>query len=228
VIASYHPIAPEEVMVRVLTLADVPGAASLHRLVFADYFLGRMSQRFVELFYEQFVDQRGSYGLVAEAEGRIVGAVIGTVDPAALYSDFYRRHFLVLARLLVSRALTDRVVRRQALDRLPGVISVARSPLWTRRPTGGHASSPLVPPRAARLLSIGVAADYRGSGVAEELVEAFCRRLADDGVERVGLSVFNDNLRAAAFYEKTGWTRSHVGATSTTFTRATTADDPPG
>ena len=85
------------VVYRDLQVGDLPAAAALHREVFADYFLGHMGQRFLELFYGEFVGRPGTYTVVALDGGHVVGTVIGATDLARVFSDFYRRHFVALA-----------------------------------------------------------------------------------------------------------------------------------
>jgi ribosomal protein S18 acetylase RimI-like enzyme len=202
---------------RPLRTADLGAAAALHRAVFSDHFLGHMDRRFLELFYGEFVAGPGELGWVAERDGRLVGATIGTTDAPGMYARFYRRHLPRLAALVLRAAVGDPYVRRAALGRLPHVALAVRSRLGLRPTVADRSGSE----PAARLLSIGVAEAERGSGVAGGLVEAFCRALADRGIDRVGLSVHNDNSRAIAFYEKTGWRRIQSDAAGTSFWRPT-------
>jgi len=55
------------------------------------------------------------------------------------------------------------------------------------------------------MLGMGVAADYRGRGVGERLLRATLDAARDAGFERVALSVFASNTRAAALYRKLGF-----------------------
>jgi ribosomal protein S18 acetylase RimI-like enzyme len=203
--------------VREMRASDVPGIASLHRLVFVDYFLTHMGQRFLERFYAEFVDESGSYGFVAVHAGRPVGFVIGTTDSAVLHNRFYRRNLGALMLIVLERLLTDSYVRRNIMSRMMH-IRRAFCTLFYHAYGGdstykrGSCSS--VP---ARLLSIGVAPDFRGQGVADRLVCCLFERLRQDGVECVGLSVRPDNARAIAFYKKTGWEQERVTDTATHF-----------
>lgn len=203
-------------LIRPLRAGDVAAAAALHQRVFRDYFLGHMGQRFLELFYAQFVDSAGSYGLVAVRDDRVVGAVIGSIDLPRLFHVFYRRHFGSLAVALVVRFVRDRYVRQNLADRLGHVGRAARS-LLARHPRTSESSEDWPP---AQLLSIGVDDDVRGRGVAEALVTRFCEALAADGVDAVGLSVRPANARAIAFYTRTGWLIQRGGPESITFWRA--------
>ena len=55
------------------------------------------------------------------------------------------------------------------------------------------------------MLGMGVLDDYRGRGVGERLIRAALDAAADAGFERVALSVYASNTRAAALYGKVGF-----------------------
>jgi ribosomal protein S18 acetylase RimI-like enzyme len=55
------------------------------------------------------------------------------------------------------------------------------------------------------MLGMGVLADYRGRGLGERLIRAALAAAAAAGFERVSLSVYGTNTRAAALYRKVGF-----------------------
>ena len=55
------------------------------------------------------------------------------------------------------------------------------------------------------MLGMGVLADYRGHGLGEQLIRATLDAARDAGFERVSLSVYARNTRAAALYRKVGF-----------------------
>lgn len=203
------------VTLRPLEADDLPAAAALHRRAFRDYFLGHMGQRFLELFYAQFVGAPGHYGFVALAGGRVVGTVIGSVELSRLYHDLYRRHFGSLAAIVAVRVVRDGYVRRHLRARLAHVTKAVKSRLG--RGVGAVPDQLAWP--SSQLLSIGVDEEFRGMGIGEALTERFCRALADDGMDAVGLSVRSDNAAAIAFYLRTGWIRKSTAPDSATFWR---------
>lgn len=202
---------------RDLDRGDLWAAAMLHREVFGDYFLGHMGQRFLELFYGEFVSVPGNYGFVAMADGRMVGLVVGSTDLTRFYNDLYRRHFLALGWQFVVRFIADGYIRGHVASRLPHVARAVRSRLGLGP---SKASAPGVPVQPqAQLLSVGVAGTHRGLGVAEKLTARFLDRLVVGGADDVELSVRTDNPGAIAFYEKTGWVQRRAGGGSATFVR---------
>lgn len=202
-----------DISYRPLSRADLRGAAELHQAVFSDYFLGHMGTAFLELFYGEFVGGAGSYGFVAVEGERVVGAVVGAADLSGFYPEFYRRHFARIAGLTATRLVRDGFIRNHIAARAPHLATAIRSRL-------GLGDAPAPDPDAwppAQLLSIGVAADQRGRGIAEGLTQRFCAALAADGIDAVGLTVFNDNHRAIRFYEKDGWRVQRTDDASTAF-----------
>ena len=55
------------------------------------------------------------------------------------------------------------------------------------------------------MLGMGVLADYRGRGLGERLIRAALATAAGAGFERISLSVYGSNTRAAALYRKVGF-----------------------
>ena len=207
--------------IRSIQPEDVIALARLHRLVFPDYFLTHMGQRFLERFYHEFTQPPDNYGLLATRGGTPVGAVIGTADSGAFYNRFYRRNLIIAALALGRGLMLDPYIRRNFWARASQVPLAVRS-LVTRNMSSAQAAeggeAEAIP---ARLLSIGVAPDVRGKGVAVALVTRYCHQLWKDGIGEVGLSVRPDNQRAIAFYEKTGWQRVQAQGATIQFRRST-------
>jgi len=55
------------------------------------------------------------------------------------------------------------------------------------------------------MLGMGVLADYRGRGLGERLLRATLAAAAGAGFERIALSVYGSNTRAASLYRKVGF-----------------------
>lgn len=184
---------PNPVVVDPLATADLRQVAELHRTGFPGYFLSQLGSDFIREYYSEFIDADDACAFVARRNGEVVGFVAGCRDRTAYMRRLYRHRFFDVAKIVAVRAVESPELLPAIWRRLPLV----------RRAVGsrGHRSS--VP---ARLLSIAVAPEHRGGGVADALVEAFSARMAGSGVDLVGLSVNTTNERAMAFYQKTGWT----------------------
>jgi ribosomal protein S18 acetylase RimI-like enzyme len=211
----------------------------LHRHIFSDYFLTHMGQEFLELFYNHLILRPG-YCFVARHNGQIIGFVAGTAEPDQFYPRFYQQNFLNLARIVIARTLTEPHIRRSIWRRLFHLRSAGKALLRWRVAGGGSAlrqssiehqvssvkESPALDTRYSilnpivHLLSIGVANDFRGQGVAEALSDRFCKAVAEDGGRTVLLSVLAENSRAIHFYTRTGWQLVEAGQSSLEFSRS--------
>jgi ribosomal protein S18 acetylase RimI-like enzyme len=204
--------------------SHVGEVASLHRRCFEGYFLSVMGDAFLRVIYEDFVaNPERNPAFVVLRDGRVVGFVAGTVESKEFYRRLFHARFGGLARAALARAARSSEGRRALLSRTGAV----RRAIVARLGYKGHSrqgrSRRQPPPEAvrARLLAIAVAPEARGSGVAETLVAALCRRLAELGHARVGLSVNAENGRAIAFYEKNGWRRDPSEGGCVAFMRST-------
>lgn len=192
-------------MISHLTIEDVPSTVNLHCQVFPDYFLTHMGQNFLQRFYQEFITYPG-HGLVAKYNGQVVGFVTGTTEPDSFYNQFYRRNFSALMLLVIARFLSDNYIRQNIWSRVVHFRHALAARLRYRQKRNlANATVPTPFPQVAHLLSIGVAEEYRGSGIAETLSEHFCTELKQVGIQTVYLSVLPDNKRAIRFYEKSGW-----------------------
>lgn len=208
--------------IRPILVSDVKQIASLHTKVFPDYFMTLMGQRFLELFYKQFVNQQRNYGFVAVYDTSIIGYIVGTTDSYSLYRNFYYNNFAMLA-LITFKGFMDSRLRRNIMSRTYHIRMAIKS-LFCRKQKPNKTNYEINSSNCvARLLSIAVESQYRGSlyGIADQLVETFCKRLCQDGVDRVGLGVFTDNLPAIAFYNKNGWTQERITEGVIYFNRST-------
>lgn len=67
------------------------------------------------------------------------------------------------------------------------------------------------------LLSVCVLPEYRGNGIAQELMQQFLKAMKDKGRKLCLLSVLSDNKRAISYYKRNGFvlyrTRGKIGRT---------------
>jgi len=214
----------ERPTIRTMTSRHLGQIVRLHQDVFPGHFLTHLGERVLTRFYREFVDTAGDLATLSVLGDKVVGFVVGTSDVDLFYRRFYRRNGLALVPLLVGRFLVDAYVRRSVWSRLGHIRLALRSLLRSggRRPAAGERSATGVP---VRLLSIGVAHELRGTEVAAEMMQHFCRQLQDLGKEEVGLSVYADNGCAIRFYEKTGWERRGSSGKSISFVRSLRPSD---
>lgn len=210
-----------DIVIRNMKFDDLNKVAELHCDVFKDYFLGHMGTSFVKLFYKQFINSQGNYAIIAEHEGKIVGSLIGSINGAQLYKDFYKRNFLALALIVMRKYLTDSYIRENITQRKVHLYNAVRALLFASKNKGLNDSTVNNTNDLASLLSIGLDSDYRGYGIADLLTSNFCQSLNKDGIHKVGLSVLKENERAIAFYQKNGWAHERSTDTALYFSRPT-------
>ena len=98
------------------------------------------------------------------------------------------------------------------LDRNPGMSFIAMAgDMVVGAVLAGHDG------RRAYIHHLAVAPAYRRQGVARQLVDRCLVALADVGIRKCHLLVFNSNTKGIAFWKAMGWTlRSDVGILSKT------------
>jgi len=180
--------------------------ARCHRRCFPGYFLSNLGERFIALFYQDILESPIGLGFVAvdDDSGDVVGLVAGNLDGTAFLAWSFRRHLCRKALQVFAQLFRSLRLWGQLASRVCGAAGSA-----VRRLTGRRGSSGGLHPldARARLLSIGVVPERRGTPIGAELIRRFEEACGQRGESRVGLSVFADNARAIRFYEKTGWVR---------------------
>jgi ribosomal protein S18 acetylase RimI-like enzyme len=223
-------MAPVEI--RQLRREDTTASATLHREVLDMEFLARCGPRFLRCYHRAWIDSPASLALAAVDEhGRLVGVLLGALDPSTHFRTMVRRHGLALTVWLVARAMTDRTFGRELLttrlSRYAGgvvriVSSGVSSALW-RTSVESPGPTPAAPvstagdsdaaapsgrgiraPTSGEITHLMVTPDMRGGGVGRELL-AEAGRLGKRGGLDDFVLVTPPDLAARAFYEHLGW-----------------------
>ena len=189
--------------VRAGTEADASAAAALHASQIGEGFLSSLGPPFLAALYRRVVRHAGSFLLVAERDGEVVGFAAGCEDVGRLY-----REFLLRDGLVVGVRAAPRLVRawRRVWETL-------------RYPAGGDEGD--LP--AAELLSVAVAPAAQGLGLGRQLVGAVTEELRRRGAEGVRVVAGAGNARAIGLYRACGFTTAgrlevHRGAASEVLT----------
>ena len=172
------------VSMRVGTTRDAAAAAILHAQLISEGFLSSLGPRFLSRLYGRIAHGGGSFLIVAEAEGSIVGFIAGSVDVAKLY-----RSFLVRDGVAASLSAPVRLV--SALPRVLETLSHGR------RGEGAE---------GGELLAVAVDPSWRGRHVGRQLVERFLVEVEQGGLRSAHVVVGADNATAIAMYRRAGFT----------------------
>lgn len=149
-------------------------------------FLATLGERFLALMYEAIEAAPQSRLITVERDGVIVGFITGAVGMKAIYRQMLRSP-VRLARALLPTLSSSARIRR--------IFEILRY--------GGGASAPAGLPDA-ELLSLAVAREWRGSGVAEELYSSLVEHFREDGVDAFRIIVGDSLQPAHRFYRRMG------------------------
>lgn len=173
-----------DVRLRLATIDDARAAAALHHGQLADGFLATLGLPFLRRLYRRIIRWPGSFVVVAEIEGRVVGMSAATVSVGGLYRAF---------------AVRDGVAAAAAAA--PTVARSWRRVLETARyGVAQHGSLP-----AAELLSLAVDPVARRAGVGRALAAAVVAELRSRGVEGARVVVAAENGAARRAYATAGF-----------------------
>ncbi len=200
------PAAGASVRVRDMRLADTRDSAGIHRDVLGMEFLSRFGPGFLAAYHGAWVRSPAGLALAAEDDGgRLVGVMLGSLDPAAHYRWMLRQAGPGLAARLAGRALIDPPLARDLLVTrgaryARGVwhhLAGRRGPAPAVETTAPHAST-------GEITHLMVAPAGQGSGAGRALVAETEARARAAGVEDLVL-VTPPDLDARGFYNHLGW-----------------------
>ena len=189
----------------------VPDMAQCHIRSFPARFMTEMGYHWLCALFRFFIKHRGGICQVAiDADGKVVGLVVGGnphIREEFLSTALFRYPHLIFWKL-ISKQLVRRVLLKELTRKLSRKHADAQS---------GDINAPRNTVCSGNLLSICVLPDYKGTGVAEKLIESFQHTCKTEGYERIALSVVKQNNRAIAFYKKHGWHQSDISGESIRF-----------
>jgi ribosomal protein S18 acetylase RimI-like enzyme len=168
------------------TPADAPAAAQLHVAELSEGFLRSLGPRFLSRLYARISTSPGSFLLVAESEGTIIGFGTGTFDTKALYKRFFIRDGLFVAITCAP----------QIMRALPRALETMR-----------HAASETHVDTPAEYLSLAVDSAWRGRGVGVAITEAFLDEMRNGGARSAKLIV-GDSNPIIPMYERRGFKKT--------------------
>jgi GNAT superfamily N-acetyltransferase len=152
-----------------------------------EYFLDDRAL-FCDLFVAPYLDFDPSSCFIAEADGGVVGYVLGCLDlPAFTRWNGLHIYPTGMARILLGRYRIGRKTLRYGLAALFNRFPAAPQ---TRYPANLH---------------INLAESARGRGAGRMLLETYHRHLTDLGVKGVHLHTTDRNRAACLLYEKMGY-----------------------
>ncbi|KRE35494.1 hypothetical protein ASG73_16295 [Janibacter sp. Soil728] len=174
-----------------MTTQDPALLARVHESAFPEFFLSALGLRFLTEFYAGFLGDPTAVAVVArDAGGVVVGAAVGTTEPAGYYRRLLRRR---LAGLVVASAVA-------AARRPKAILRLARGAFY-RGEAGDDGK-----PTGALLSSICTAPSAQNTGLGKRLLVEWEYQARAKGASTAHLSTdARDNDAANGFYRSSGW-----------------------
>jgi len=175
--------------VRALKIDDVAAVVAVHLRAFPSFFLSFLGPRFLREFYGSFLVDPVGRGFVAVDEGgRVLGVVVGPLNPAGYFKRLLKRRWWAFCLASVSAVLRRPTVAPRLF----------RAVVYRGEAPGG--------PVRALLSSIAVDPQVQGGGVGRLLVERWVAEVRAAGGSGCFLTTDAEGNEAVnAFYRKLGW-----------------------
>jgi len=152
-------------LVRPMVPRDVEALVALHGEVLDMEFLTRYGPPFLRTYYRAWIDAPGGIALTAVDErDRVLGGLLGAVDPAQHVHAMLRRHGGALGVRIIARAATHPQLARDLLVTRGRRYARGVVRMLARRLRRNDTSESPEAPRTAEITHVLVAADAQGSG----------------------------------------------------------------
>ncbi|MFH1975753.1 MAG: GNAT family N-acetyltransferase [Pseudomonadota bacterium] len=161
--------------------------AGLHIIGIPTGFISSLGQEFVAALYEAIAEDKNSFGFVAVENDKVLGFVAFSTNLSKLYKYVILKRGIKFAFVLVQKMMSFKVLKK-VWDNLFYPSRMKRMDL----PDAG-------------LLSIVVALEGRGKGIAKQLVNAGFAECRKRGIDKVKVLVAEENQAANQLYKRCGF-----------------------
>lgn len=173
--------------IRALDKRDISYVAQLHIDGIKTGFISSLGSEFVEALYKAVAEDKNSFGFVAEENDRVLGFIAFSKNLNELYKYVALTRGIRFAFILVRKIFSWRNFKKIIENILyPGRMRKMKLP-------------------QTELLSIVVAVEGRGKGVAEQLLERGFYECKKQGIDKVKVLVGAGNEAANKLYQKRGF-----------------------
>jgi ribosomal protein S18 acetylase RimI-like enzyme len=141
--------------------------------------------------YNNYITSELGCAYVYMINETILGFIVGTINPSVYYNQLLKKRGLRMIWLTLKKVIRNPRILWEITKRdFSGFF----------RPNKSEESY-----SRASLDSIAVQPEYWGTGIAQQLTEAFLNNLKACGISEVHLGVAATNVRAKRFYERMGF-----------------------
>lgn len=175
-----------EIIYRKLNESEYKAIALIHKKAFGDFFLSSLGIGFLNTYYKACLNEPTSIAVCAVDE---IGAIYGFAT-GSLYASGYHKKLLINNFLSFSMSISKVIFTKPK-----AIIRLAKN---LNKATNVDDKQDY-----SELLSIAVDPEYKGTGVAKELLAIFEREAIKMGSSKVALTTdVENNERAISFYKK--------------------------
>jgi len=180
---------------RKMQAKDIEQVVDVHLKAFPGFFLSFLGSRFLQELYTGILSDPSGIAMVFEDDGKIIGFVAGTDQPAGFYTRLLRQRWLRFGWASIWP-----VIQKPAI--IPRLLRAFNTPKEADPGQG-----------CGTLMSIAVSPDGQSKGVGRMLVTAFLDEATGRGLRQIDLTtdkLNNDSVNA--FYVRLGFkcARSYV------------------
>lgn len=193
-------------MQRSLAPSDLRASAAIHLEAFPHAAISQLGPTTAERYHASLLARHDVHAMAAFTADRLAGFCFGGTA-RDVEGAFLRENLWFIARELLKRPtlFAQPFIR----DRIAAGLHFLRPRPKRTGTTGEHAATAPITdaPSSFTILYIAVHPDVEGRGVARQLLDAAESYARARGFAQMDLSVYLDNKRAIAFYERNGWQR---------------------
>lgn len=175
--------------IRIALNGDLNSIVNIHNQAFSDFFLTKLGDGFLRLYYRSMCGSDGAVTLCAIEDGKMVGFSTTAIRSAGFNIRLIKDNI----KSFVWEALKLLFLKPKSLIHLIRNMSKTNNEVVDN---GDY----------AELFSIGVSPDYQGKGIGSKLLMETERILACKGVNQISLTTDKfDNDATIAFYRRCGY-----------------------
>jgi len=183
-------------MIRNVNSNDLNEIAKLHMESFEDHFLPKLGLKLLAKYYKEFINKKNIFIANVNENNKIDGLLLGTPNSEKYRNLFVRNNIIGLSFRISLLCL------KLDYDTWTRVFGCFRTVFHKKNKRVRTSSKNDIKPFC--LLSICVSQDSKGKGVSKDLIEAFEKKLVNQGYRSYALTVHKNNNRANHFYKKQG------------------------
>ncbi len=186
----------QRIHVRTANLGDLPRLVDIHLEAFSHHRSAKLGSAYVKRTHAWFLSDPEAISLVVERGELVVGFVAGAPEGYQRRFNAHLRPSALVNIVIRPWLLLEAGFRNAIRHRILRLFNLSAS----IEPDPSLYPSPLFV-----LLSIAVAREARGTGLAARLISAFEREVKSRRFGGVRLSMYRSNESAARAYLKSGW-----------------------